>query len=108
MQARQNESDDLMELAKQRLMFPKGCGYRSNTGGLIEALRVLDVQTIREFISFEAKLIDSYHAAYYVPHNLTLVISGSIDHGALLQVLQDQVESTILTKGKSDLSGWKR
>jgi Zn-dependent M16 (insulinase) family peptidase len=50
MQGRQNQSGDLMELAMQRLMFPEGCGYRSETGGLMEALRVLDVQTIREYI----------------------------------------------------------
>jgi hypothetical protein len=48
MQGRQNQSGDLMELATQRLMYPEGIGYRSETGGLMEALRVLDVQTIRE------------------------------------------------------------
>lgn len=48
MQGRQNQSTDLMELAMQQLMFPVGSGYRSETGGLMEALRVLDVQTIRE------------------------------------------------------------
>ena len=48
MQGRQNQSGDLMELAMHRLMFPEGSGYRSETGGLMEALRVLDVQTIRE------------------------------------------------------------
>jgi hypothetical protein len=49
MQGRQNQSGDLMELEMQRLVFPEGCGYRSETGGLMEALRVLDVQTIREY-----------------------------------------------------------
>jgi Zn-dependent M16 (insulinase) family peptidase len=49
MQGRQNQQMDLMELAKQRLMFPKGSGYRSETGGLMEALRVLQVETIREY-----------------------------------------------------------
>jgi Zn-dependent M16 (insulinase) family peptidase len=48
MQGRQNQAMDLMELEKLRLMFPEGCGYRSETGGLMEALRILDVQTIRE------------------------------------------------------------
>lgn len=49
MQGRQNQQMDLMELAKQRLMFPEGSGYRSETGGLMEALRVLKVETIREY-----------------------------------------------------------
>ena len=48
MQGRQNHPGDLMELAMLRHMFPEGSGYRSETGGLMEALRVLDVQTIRE------------------------------------------------------------
>jgi hypothetical protein len=48
MQGRQNQSGDLMELAMVRLMFPEGSGYRSETGGLMEALRALNVQTIRE------------------------------------------------------------
>lgn len=50
----------------------------------------------------------SYHAKYYVPHNLTLVIIGSLDHGALLHTLQEKVESSILKKGNLDLSHWKR
>lgn len=58
MQGRQNQSGDLMELAMQRLMFPEGCGYRSETGGLMEALRVLDVQTIRELHPFISYLIE--------------------------------------------------
>jgi len=49
MQGRQNQQMDLMELAKQRLTFPDGSGYRSETGGLMEALRVLKVETIREY-----------------------------------------------------------
>ena len=57
MQGRQNQSGDLMELAMQRLVFPEGSGYRSETGGLMEALRVLDVQTIREYIPlFESRI----------------------------------------------------
>jgi Zn-dependent M16 (insulinase) family peptidase len=52
--------------------------------------------------------MNSYHAKYYVPHNLTLVIIGSLDHAALLHTLQDKVESSILKKEKPDLSHWKR
>lgn len=29
-------------------MYPEGCGYRSETGGLMENLRVLNVETIRQ------------------------------------------------------------
>ena len=101
---------DLMELATQRLMFPEGSGYRSETGGLMEALRVLDVQTIREYVFLSLKSVDikSYHGAYYVPHNLSLVIVGNVDHVALLETLQEKVEANILSKGKPDLTHWKR
>jgi hypothetical protein len=36
------------------------------------------------------------------------VIVGDIDHNSLLQTLQDQVESSILSKGQPDLANWKR
>lgn len=52
MQGRQNQSSDLIDLEKRRLLFPEGCGYRSETGGLMEALRILDVSTIRKYVSY--------------------------------------------------------
>jgi Zn-dependent M16 (insulinase) family peptidase len=109
MQGRENQSSDLIELANIRLMFPASSGYRSQTGGLMENLRVLKVETIREYCpSCAMELTSRYHANYYVPHNLTLVIVGEVDHGALLHTLQNEVESSILAKGKTDLSHWKR
>lgn len=60
MQGRQNQSGDLMELAMLRLMFPEGSGYRSETGGLMEALRVLDVQTIREYLPSRKRLCSDF------------------------------------------------
>jgi len=47
MQARENTPGDLMALINQRAMYPEGVGYRSETGGLMEALRQLDIETIR-------------------------------------------------------------
>jgi len=63
-------------------------------------------ESIYPFLSQESDW--SYHSNYYVPHNLSLVIVGNVDHGMLLQTLQEKVESSILSKGKPDLSGWKR
>jgi len=48
MQGRENKVESRMDLAMRRTMFPEGFGYRSETGGLLDALRVLDVQTIRQ------------------------------------------------------------
>ena len=44
MQGRENTSMDLMSLRMQRLINPVDSAYRSETGGLMEALRVLNVQ----------------------------------------------------------------
>ena len=44
MQGRENTSGDLMALQMQRLFYQKTSAYRSETGGLQEALRVLTAQ----------------------------------------------------------------
>ncbi|CAG8661582.1 2974_t:CDS:10, partial [Gigaspora rosea] len=51
MQGRQNSCDSRVTLQYQRLMYPEGCGYRSETGGLMECLRHLGVEKIRQVIS---------------------------------------------------------
>ncbi|KAF7320399.1 hypothetical protein MKEN_00824700 [Mycena kentingensis (nom. inval.)] len=102
MQGRENTSGDLMALRSQRLLEPLGSAYRSETGGLMEALRVLTVEQIRE-----------YHGTYYVPHNLTLIVAGKLSSGTqtLLSVIQDKIEPSIIAH-KQDLGprppGWKR
>ncbi|RUP48608.1 Metalloenzyme, LuxS/M16 peptidase-like protein [Jimgerdemannia flammicorona] len=87
MQGRQNTSGDRLQHRMQRLMFPEGCGYRSETGGLMECLRDLGVKQIRD-----------YHRSYYRPDNLCLVITGKIDHARLLRALVP-VEERIIRKG---------
>lgn len=44
MQGRENTSGDLMALSAQRLFYPAGSAYRSETGGLMEALRNLTIE----------------------------------------------------------------
>ncbi|CDS09692.1 hypothetical protein LRAMOSA02369 [Lichtheimia ramosa] len=87
MQGCQNTGDDRIHLRMRRIMFPEGCGYRSETGGLMERLRELSVEKIR-----------GYHRDYYRPDNLCLVITGTVDHDRVLQAL-DPVERNILSKG---------
>ncbi|KAH8556354.1 Metalloenzyme, LuxS/M16 peptidase-like protein [Umbelopsis sp. PMI_123] len=86
MQGRQNSSDDRMQLRMQRHLFPPGCGYRSETGGLMKELRDITVDQIRD-----------YHKSYYRPDNLCLIITGKLDHAKLLKVLEP-VEANILSK----------
>ncbi|KAH8102439.1 Metalloenzyme, LuxS/M16 peptidase-like protein [Cristinia sonorae] len=102
MQGRQNTSGDLMALRMQRLANPEGSAYRSETGGLMEALRKLSVEQIRD-----------YHHAYYVPQNLSLIVSGKLASGtlSLLEVVQNKVEPTIAEHGQNKgphPEGWKR
>lgn len=102
MQGRENGSGDIMALKMQRLLNSPDSAYRSETGGLMEALRSLTVEQIRD-----------YHKRYYVPHNLSLIISGKMSNGtpSILSVLQDQVEPSIIAHGQNHgprPDGWKR
>lgn len=102
MQGRENTSGDLMALRLQRLLDPPGSAYRSETGGLMEALRVLTVDQIRK-----------YHSTYYVPHNLSLIVTGKLSSGTstLLSVVQAQVEPNLVAHGQNmgpRPPGWKR
>ncbi|KAI0778573.1 Metalloenzyme, LuxS/M16 peptidase-like protein [Trametes elegans] len=102
MQGRENTSGDLMALRMQRLLNPPGSAYRSETGGLMEALRVLTVEQIRD-----------YHRTYYVPHNLSLIVTGKLASGtkSLLDVVQNEVEPRIVEHGQNKgpkPEGWKR
>lgn len=84
MQGVQNQQGELMELRAKRLLYPEGDGFRYETGGMMEQLRVLTADRIREF-----------HKAMYQPKNMCLVLIGEVDHGDLLHIL-DGFEGTIL------------
>ncbi|KAF9918748.1 hypothetical protein BX616_006122 [Lobosporangium transversale] len=87
MQGRENSSSSIMELCRQRTMYPESSGYRYETGGLMANLRSLKAEKIRQ-----------YHRDYYRPDNLCLIISGRVDHQKLLDAL-GPVEERILSKG---------
>ncbi|EMC91218.1 hypothetical protein BAUCODRAFT_318806 [Baudoinia panamericana UAMH 10762] len=84
MQATQNTSQELMDLELRRLMYPEGNGYRYETGGMMEALRVLTADRIR-----------SYHKEMYQPKNMRIILTGEVDHNELLAIL-DRFESSIM------------
>ncbi|KAL8997888.1 MAG: hypothetical protein Q9169_002970 [Polycauliona sp. 2 TL-2023] len=84
MQGVQNTQGELMELRSKRLMYPKSVGFRYETGGMMEQLRVLTADRIRKF-----------HRDMYQPKNLCLVIVGDVDHTDLLHILEN-FETTIL------------
>lgn len=84
MQGVQNTQGELMDLRSKRLMYPESVGFRYETGGMMEQLRVLTADRIRKF-----------HHDMYQPRNLCLVIVGDVDHTNLLSVL-DKFETSIL------------
>jgi Zn-dependent M16 (insulinase) family peptidase len=84
MQGVQNTGGSLMDLEARRLLYPEGVGYRYETGGMMEQLRVLTADRIREF-----------HREMYQPKNLCLVLVGEVDHDNLLEIL-DEFEDGIL------------
>ncbi|GAA5806689.1 hypothetical protein MFLAVUS_000037 [Mucor flavus] len=87
MQGCQNLGDDRLHLRMKRLIYPESCGYRSETGGLMERLRELSVEKIRD-----------YHQSYYRPDNLCLIVTGKVDKDELLKALEP-VEESIIKKG---------
>ncbi|PGH07704.1 hypothetical protein GX51_01713 [Blastomyces parvus] len=84
MQGVQNNSSELIDLKSRRLMYPEGIGFRYETGGMMEQLRVLTAERIRAF-----------HRKMYQPKNLCLILTGEVDHDNMLQIL-NEFEDTIL------------
>lgn len=84
MQGVQNNQGELMDLRSRRLLYPEDVGFRYETGGMMEQLRVLTADRIRKF-----------HREMYQPKNLCLVIVGEVDHDNMLHIL-DGFEGSIL------------
>ncbi|KAI9671573.1 MAG: hypothetical protein M1817_003625 [Caeruleum heppii] len=96
MQGVQNTQSELMDLKARRLMYPENVGFRYETGGMLEKLRVLSPDRIRAF-----------HREMYQPKNLCLVIIGEVDHEQLLHILDD-FEKAIANDLPIPEQPWKR
>ena len=58
-------------------------------------------------------IVRDYHKKYYVPHNLSLIVTGKLSSGteSLLSVVQDQIEPNIIAHGQNQgprPADWKR
>lgn len=53
-------------------------------------------------------IVRDYHHQYYVPYNLCLVVAGSVSSKELLQVLQNEVEASIIRHPHTRPENWKR
>ncbi|KAI2643177.1 Metalloenzyme, LuxS/M16 peptidase-like protein [Xylaria nigripes] len=82
MQAIQYTSAELMDSRARQLLYPENVGFRYETGGMMEALRVLTPDKIRDF-----------HRTMYQPRNMCIIIIGEVDHEDLLQKLDSFEES---------------
>lgn len=96
MQGVQNDQAELMDLRSRRLLYPDGIGWRYETGGMMEQLRVLTADRIRAF-----------HKQMYQPKNLCVIVVGNFSHDHLLGIL-DRFEATILKEIPSPDSPFKR
>jgi Zn-dependent M16 (insulinase) family peptidase len=96
MQGVQHNSSELIDLRARRLLYPESVGFRYETGGMMEQLRVLTAQRIRDF-----------HRELYQPKNLCLVITGEVHHENMLEIL-DQFERTIFDVIPSPETPFKR
>ncbi|KAI2621774.1 Metalloenzyme, LuxS/M16 peptidase-like protein [Hypoxylon sp. NC1633] len=83
MQGVQYTSTELMDIRARRLLYPENVGFRYETGGMMEALRILTPEKIR-----------SFHRAMYQPRNMCVIITGEVDHDHLLTIM-DQFEESV-------------
>ena len=120
MQGRQNTGSDLLHLRMLRLAYPGECGYKSETGGLMENLRELTIDKSTSFFLlshfFPFLSSDSYpflsflkvrqfHRDYFRPDNLCLIVTGKIAPSAVFEALKPLEEKI---KGKGDLPEMQR
>ncbi|XP_058458892.1 uncharacterized protein C05D11.1-like [Malaya genurostris] len=87
MQGRENTGESRIHLEMLRAIYPN-CGYSSETGGIMNNLRT----------STNNAKVRSYHAAFYRPDNLHVIITGQIAPEDIFKALEP-VEQKILSKG---------
>lgn len=88
MQGRENTAESRAHLALVRHLYPN-CGYSAETGGIMHNLRV----------STSNEKVRNYHAQFYRPENLTLIITGQVKIKDVAEALES-VEKRILSKEK--------
>lgn len=72
----QRQSWFISALEAQRAVYDHRSGYSSETGGLVENLRVLTNEKIREF-----------HKEHYRAENLCIVVSGAVNEQEFLEIM---------------------
>ncbi|XP_058054864.1 uncharacterized protein C05D11.1-like [Anopheles bellator] len=87
MQGRENTGESRVSLEMLRASYPN-CGYSAETGGIMHNLRT----------STTNEKVRAYHATFYRPDNLYVIITGQIKPEDVFAALEP-VEQKILSKG---------
>ncbi|GAA5907574.1 hypothetical protein JCM6882_004415 [Rhodosporidiobolus microsporus] len=89
MQGREGSQEDVMDRALSETLYDLLNGYRSETGGQLDALRKLTIEDIKDF-----------HRQAYAPQNVTVVVAGqAINPERLLQAINSTAELNIAKEG---------
>uniref|UniRef100_A0AAG5D1U2 Peptidase M16C associated domain-containing protein n=1 Tax=Anopheles atroparvus TaxID=41427 RepID=A0AAG5D1U2_ANOAO len=88
MQGRENTGESRVNLEMVRAMYPN-CGYSAETGGILSNLR----------ISTTNEKVRAYHASFYRPDNLYVIITGQIKPDDIFKAIEP-IEEKIISKGK--------
>lgn len=88
MQGRENSGESRASLTLLRHLYPN-CGYSAETGGIMHNLRT----------STSNEKVRNYHAQFYRPENLTLIITGQVKVDDVSKALQS-FERRILNEPK--------
>lgn len=96
MQGRENTGESLAHLTLMRLAYP-GSGYSAETGGIMDNLRR----------STTNAKVRAYHAEFYRPENLTVIIAGQIDIEEVALALEP-IEQRILAKKSPSVAPFVR
>ncbi|GAA6002779.1 hypothetical protein JCM10207_007672 [Rhodosporidiobolus poonsookiae] len=89
MQGREGSQYDVMDRAMAETLYSMRNGYRSETGGQLDALRKLTL-----------KDIEDYHATAYAPQNVTVLVTGhSVDPERLLKTINCTTEKDLAAAG---------
>eukprot|EP00762_Andalucia_godoyi_P004356 ANDGO_08127.mRNA.1 Uncharacterized protein YOL098C len=95
MQARENAPFSVCYRTLMKSLFER-TGYASETGGMLEPLRRLTVEQVR-----------NYHRQYYRPNNLGLIITGNVEPQELFTALEP-LNKKIKSKNWDHIAGLSR
>lgn len=92
MQARENSGESRCYLEMMRDLYPGKCGYKSETGGLVENLRTSTNNT----------KVRNYHKEFYHSKNVCIIVTGPVQAQDIFKVIKP-IEDKIVASGQHSL-----